>query len=262
MTTAARTSATNAIAKKRISMSSMRKTALAAGALYLLTFISIPTLALYGSVHKANYIVGSGTDTAVVIGVILELIVALAGIGTAVVLFPVLKRENEAVALSLVGSRVVEAGTIFIGAASLLAVVALRREGAGADALVTGKALVAFYDIFFRIGQSFFPAVSALLLGSLLYRTRLVPRALPLLGLIGAPLLIAADVASLFGLFGQMGMFGLTSSLPGLAGMPIALWEFSLGVWLVAKGFTSSGIARISSTAYAPGPTPELLTAD
>jgi hypothetical protein len=262
MTSAIRTTATTIASPQRIAMSSMRKTALAAGALYLLSFVSIPTLFLYSSVHKTNYIIGSGTDTAVVVGVMLELIVALAGIGTAVVLFPVLKRENEGVALGLVGSRTVEACTIFIGAASLMAIVALRRDGVGADALVTGKALIAVYDIFFRIGQSFLPAVNAVLLGTLLYRTRLVPRALPLLGLIAAPLLIAADVASLFGLFGQMGMFGLTSSVPGLAGMPIALWEFSLGVWLVVKGFNAEGIARISSRTAASTLAPDGSSAD
>ncbi len=262
MTTAIRTSATSTAATKRVAMTSMRKTALAAGALYLISFVSVPTLFLYTAVHKANYIIGSGPDTAVVFGVMLELIVALAGIGTAVALFPVLKKENEAVALGFVGSRTVEACTIFIGAASLMAVVALRRDGVGADALVTGNALVAVYDIFFRIGQSFFPAVNALLLGALLYRTRLVPRALPLLGLIGAPLLIAADSASLFGLFGHMGMFNLTSSVPGLAGMPIALWEFSLGVWLVVKGFSANGVARISSRSETSPPTAEMLSAD
>ncbi len=262
MTTAVRTPTTTTVPTTRIAMSSMRKTALAAGALYLLSFVSIPTLFLYGSVHKANYIIGSGSDTAVIVGVMLELIVALAGIGTAVVLFPVLKRENEPVALGLVGARTVEACTIFIGAASLMAIVALRRDGAGVDALVTGKTLVAVYDIFFRIGQSFFPAVNALLLGTLLYRTRLVPRALPVLGLIGAPLLIAADAAALFGLFGHMGMFDTTSSVPGLAGMPIALWEFSLGVWLVAKGFSAEGIAHISSRTAASDEVPELLSAD
>ncbi len=260
MTTAVRTSASTTAPAQRVAMSAMRKTALAAGALYLLSFVSIPTLFLYSAVHKTNYIIGSGSDNAVVIGVILELIVALAGIGTAVVLFPVLKRENEAVALGFVGSRTVEACTIFIGAASLMAIVALRRDGVGADALVTGKALIAVYDIFFRIGQSFFPAVSALLLGTLLYRTRLVPRALPVLGLIGAPLLIGADVASLFGVFGHMGMFNLTSSMPSLAGMPIALWEFSLGVWLVVKGFSAEGVAHISSRPATSSP--DMLNAD
>jgi hypothetical protein len=99
-------------ATRPLPTTSLRKTALIAGLLYLLTFVSIPTLALYGSVHDPNYIVGPGPDTAVLFGGVLEVIVALAGIGTAVALYPVLKRQNEAVALGLVGSRVLEAAGI------------------------------------------------------------------------------------------------------------------------------------------------------
>ncbi|TDE48416.1 DUF4386 family protein [Flavobacterium sp. GT3P67] len=80
---------------KRTTLSSLRKRSLAAGALYLLTFVSIPTLALYRSIHESNYVVGPGPDTAVIFGAILEIIVALAGIGTAVVLFPVLKKQSK-----------------------------------------------------------------------------------------------------------------------------------------------------------------------
>ena len=212
-----------------------RKIALAAGVLYLLTFVSIPIGFLYSSVlNDPNYIVGSGTDTAVIIGGILEIIVALAGIGTAVVLFPVVKRQNEGVALGFVGSRVLEASTIFADVVCLLAVVTLRRAGVGAEALVTGKALVVLYSLF-RLGQNLMPAVNDLLLGSLLYQSRLVPRVLPLLGFIGAPLLIANTIAV---------MFGLTSGpiylLTGIGVLPIALFEFSLGIWLTVKGFNPS----------------------
>ena len=217
-------------------MSPFRTTALVAGALYLLTFVSIPTLALYGSVKGANYIVGAGPDTGAIFGGILEIIVALACIGTAVALYPVVKRQNEGVALGFVGSRVLEAGTIFAGVACLLTVVTLRQAGAGAGALVAGHALVAMYDRLFLVGQSFIPAVNALLLGSLLYQSRLVPRVLPLLGFIGAPLLVASDITVLFGLFDR-------SAAPvALAALPIALWEFSLGLWLVVKGFKPSRI--------------------
>jgi len=207
-----------------------------AGALYLLTFVSIPTLALYGPVRDPNYIVGPGPDSGVFFGGILELIVALAGIGTAVALYSVVKRQNEGVALGFVGSRVLEAGTMFAGVACLLSVVTLRQAGAGAEALVIGRALVAMYDRMFLVGQSLMPAVNALLLGSLLFQSRLVPRVLPLLGFIGAALLVAGDIAVLFGLIGQH------APSTALAAIPIALWEFSLGVWLVVKGFTPSPI--------------------
>ena len=222
-------------------MSPHRKISLAAGVFYLLTFVSIPTLALYGPVKSANYILGAGPDTGAIFGGILEIIVALAGIGTAVALFPVLKRQNEGVAMGFVGSRVLEASTLFVGVMCLLSVVSLRQAGAGADALVTSHALVAMYDRIFLIGGSFMPAVNGLLLGSLLYQSRLVPRVLPLLGFIGAALLVAGDIAILFGLIGQH------APSTALAAIPIALWEFSLGVWLVVKGFKPSAITALYS---------------
>jgi uncharacterized protein DUF4386 len=223
-------------ATKRVPMDSLRKTSLAAGVLYLLTFVSIPTLGLYGPVRGANYILGAGPDTGALVGALLEIIVALAGIGTAVALYPVLKRQNEGVAMGFIGSRTIEGATIFAGVGCLLTVVSLRQAGAGADALATSHALVSMYDRMFLIGPSLMPAVNALLLGSLLYQSRLVPRVLPVLGLIGAPLLVAGDLAVLFDLIGRTSTSALVSALP------IALWEFSLGVWLVVKGFKPSPI--------------------
>ncbi len=214
-----------------------RKTAFVAGALYLLSFVSIPTLALYGSIlNDPNWIAGAGPDTPIIIGAILEMIVALACIGTAVTLYPVVRRQNEGVALGFVGSRTLEAAAIFAGVASLLTVVTLRQGGAGTEALVTGHALVASYNWLFLLGQSTMPAINALLLGTLLYRSRLVPRVLPLLGLIGAPILLASDIAVMFGLWERM------SGPSGLMAVPIAAWEFSLGVYLMVKGFKPSPI--------------------
>src|SRR5690349_2018267 len=107
-------------------MTPHRKTALAAGVLYLLTFVSIPTLSLYAAVRDPKYILGPGPDTSVMFGAILEVIVALACIGTAVALYPVVKRQNEGVALGFAGVRVLEAACIFVGIAALLSVVTLR----------------------------------------------------------------------------------------------------------------------------------------
>ena len=146
-------------------MTFSRKVALAAGILYLLTFVSIPTLSLYAPVLKnPNYIAGPGPDTAVVIGGILEIIVALAGIGTAVALYPVVKRQNEGMALGFIGSRILEAATIFAGVVSLLAVVSLRQAGVGANGLVTGQALVALYN-WFHLGQNLMPCRECLAAG-------------------------------------------------------------------------------------------------
>ncbi len=227
-------------------MTSARKTALVAGVLYLITFISIPTLFLYNSVRGADYIIGAGPDTRVYVGVILEVIVALAGIGTAVALFPVVKRQNEGAALGFVATRTLEATMIFAGGVTLLSVVALRQAGAGADALGTGQALIGLHDWAFTLGQSLMPALNALLLGSLLYQSRLVPRILPVLGLIGAPLLITAVVLTV------TGVTDYGSGLNGLLAIPIALWEFSLGVYLVTKGFRSEGLERLGLAPEAP----------
>ena len=122
-------------------MNSYRRASLTTGVLYLLTFVSIPTLALYNSVKDENYLVGSGSENAVIVGGILEIVVALAGIGTAVVLFAVLKRQNEVLALGLVASRTLEAATIFVGVVFLLSIVTLRQDGVGAAGLVLAMRL-------------------------------------------------------------------------------------------------------------------------
>jgi len=220
-------------------MSPLRKTALAAGALYLLSFVSIPTLFLYNPLRASNYILGHGSNTGIIVGAILEMIVALAGIGTAVALFPVVKRQNEGAALGFVATRTLEGGAILAGVACVLSLVTLQQAGAGTNALVTGHALISMYDRIFLLSQSFIPAVNALLIGSLLYQSRLVPRWLPLLGFTGMTLLVAGDGAVLFGVIGQH------ASTTGLFAIPIAVWEFSLGVYLVVKGFRPSAITAL-----------------
>ena len=224
----------------QLAMISSRKSALAAGILYLLTFVSIPVGFLYSSVlNDPNYIVGSGPDTAVIIGGILEIIVALAGIGTAVALFPVLKKQNESFALGLVAARILEAGTIFVGVAFILSIVTLRQVGAGADALVTSHTLSALYDRIFLLGGSFMPAICDLLLGLLLYKSRLVPRALSVIGIVGAPILVVGYIAVMFGLIGRL------APLAALSALPVFIFELSLGIWLIVKGFNPSAATEL-----------------
>ena len=253
MATTLQTSATKPPAK-RAPMDSLRKTALVAGIFYLITFISIPTLALYGPIkNHQDWILGAGGHTAVLVGGFLEVIVALAGIGTAVTLYPVVKRQNEGTALGFVAARVLEGSMIFAGVVSLLSLVTLRQHlgaatGADTAALVTTAAShAAVYNWTFLLGQSLMPGINALLLGSLMYRSRLVPRIIPVIGLIGAPLLIIAVFATLLG--GSMP----PPSWTGLAAVPVAAWEFSLGVWLVVKGFKSCPITTgMTATDSAP----------
>ena len=233
MTTIVRTPAT-----KRASMSSPRRTALVAGVFYLITYVSIPSLSLYVPVKAADFAIGSAASTGAQLGCFLEVIVALASIGTAVTLFPVLRRQNEGMALGFVASRTLEGAMIFAGVASLLSLVALQQPGAsGADAAsmtVVGQALVAFYNGAFLVGQSMMPAVNAVLLGTLLYRSRLVPRIIPMFGLVGAPLQITAVLLTIFGVVGR------TSSAVAILVIPIVLFELSVGIYLLVKGFKQS----------------------
>lgn len=227
---------------KRVPMDSLRKTALIAGVLYLITIVaSIPAWALIAPVlNNPDYIVSSGADSRVLFGGFLDVVTALACIGTAVALFPVVKRQNEAAALGFVTARVFEAAVIVIGVVSLLSVVTLRQAGAaGAEAaslVTTGQSLVAIRDWTFLLGPGLIPGVNALLLGYLLYRSGLVPRVIPLIGLIAAPLFLASATASILGFNEQV------SVLSGITTIPIAAWELSLGVWLVIKGFKPSPI--------------------
>jgi hypothetical protein len=220
-------------------MTSLRRTALIAGGLYVLTFVSsIPALILIAPVlDNPNYIISSGADTRVLWGLFFDLINAIAAIGTAVTLFPVVKRQNEAFALGFVTSRMFEAAVIVIGVVSLLSIVTLRQDlagvaGADTGSLVTaGQALVAIRDWTFLLGPGLMAGVNALLLGTLMYRSGLVPRVIPVLGLVGAPLLLAATTATFFGHNEQL------STVSGVATLPVAGWELSLGIWLVVKGF-------------------------
>lgn len=217
-------------------MTSLRKYSLAGGIFYLLTFVSIPTLTLYRGVRGPNFVAGTGPDTPVMVGVLLEMIVALSSIGTAVALYPVLKRVGQARAVGFVASRTLEAATIYVGIVSLMSIVTLRQLGAGAGALATAQGFAAQYQWTFFFAQSFIPAINGVLLGSLLYQSRLVPRWLPSLGVVGAALLVLWWLASF------VSFTGAVSPTAALAALPIAVWEFSLGVYLTFWGFRPSPI--------------------
>ena len=224
-------------------MDATRKVSLITGWLFIITFVtSIPAqLVLYTPVlDHANYIVGAGADNRIALGALLEMILIVANIGTAVVLFPILKRQNESLALGYVTARVMESAFIAVGILSLMAVVTLRQDvgAAGGDSLViAGRSLVAIHDWTFLLGPGWVVGVgNGLILGYLMYRSGLVPRRLAMLGLIGGPLIIASGTAVLFG-----------AIEPGSAGQVIAtapefIWELSLGIYLVVKGFKPSPI--------------------
>ena len=231
-------------------MRPIRKTALAAGLLYLATFAtSIPALGLYDNVQNSpNFVLGAGGDSGVMWGAFLELLCGLACIGTAVVLYRVIKQESHSAATGFIAARVLEAAMIFVGAISFLSILSLRQDAAGAnvDTLVTtARSLVAVHDWTFLFGPGFIPVVNAVCVAVVLRRTRLVPRLIPTIGLIGAPILFMSSTATLFGLNEQ------ASSTALLAALPIAAWEFSLGVWLTFKGFT---VSPMTDTAFTDAP--------
>jgi hypothetical protein len=220
-------------------MDPMRKAALAAGLFYIGTFVfSIPALALYdGVLNDADFVLGAGNDRNVLWGGLIEILTALTGIGTAVALYPVIKRYGPGRAVGFVASRVLEASMIFAGVLAVLSVFTLRQDFAGAagtdtnSLTTTAHALVAFKDWTFLLGPGLMAAVNALCLATIMYRSRLVPRVIPTLGLIGAPLLVISSTATLFGAWEQVSSNGL------LLVLPIAAWEFSLGVYMTVKGF-------------------------
>ncbi|MDO8265404.1 MAG: DUF4386 domain-containing protein [Candidatus Saccharibacteria bacterium] len=218
-----------------------RKTSLTAGLLYLLTFVSIPTIGLYSNAKSANYILGSGSDTQALVGALSEVIVALAGIGTAVVLFRVLKKQNETAGIGLIASRILEASSIFVGVAMILTIVSLRKSDAGPDAVVISNTLTTLYDRIFLVSQSLMPGINDLLLGFMLYKSKLVPRALSMIGMVGAIPLFIGFIAMLFGILGR------SDPLVGLSALMVALFEFSLGVWLTFKGFNPKAVADLES---------------
>lgn len=242
------TTTTTRKASTRVPSDRMRKASFWSGVMYLLTFVSIPTVGLYTAVKGTGFIAGPGPDTGALIGGALELIVGLACIGTAVALYPVVKRQSEALAMGFVSARILEGTVIFVGVASLWTIVAMRQSGAGADAILMGDTLAAFYDKAFLVSQGFIPTINALLLGTLLYKSRLVPRILPVIGFVGAATLIVFNTATLLGVSGDV-----ASALALVAVLPIAGWEFFLGVYLVAKGFRPEAVAALDTVPAVPG---------
>ena len=227
-----------------------QKIARVAGVLFLITYItSIPAaFFLYPPVlDNPNYIVGAGADTSVRLGALLELILVVANIGSAVVLWPVLKRVNEILALGFVTARIVESAFIAIGVLSLLTVVALRQGGAvGADAssLVTvGESLVTLHDWTFLLGPGFVVGIgNGLILGYLMYRSALLPRGMAVLGLIAGTVLLARFVGVLFGVFEPLGVLG------GIMVVPEFIWELAIAIWLIVRGFNPSALASLSTS--------------
>jgi hypothetical protein len=208
----------------------------------VVTFVtSIPAyFILYAPVRNhPDAITGAGADptASVAFGAVLELILIIANVGTAVVPYTVFKRYSQGLALGYVAARLVEAMFIGIGIVSLLTFLLMRQQGtAGTDAAL-GEVFVAIYDRAFLIGPGFFAGVAnGMVLGYLMYRSSLVPRGMAMLGLIGGPLVAASGIAVMFDVIER------GSTLQGVATIPEFIWELSFGIYLIVKGFKPSAV--------------------
>src|SRR4051794_17236416 len=242
-------------AAPRRRMDPMRKVSLAGGIAYLATFAaSIPQLKLFADViaDPTGYISTPGSNTAVQWGSVLEVLTAASGVATAVVLYPVTRRVSRTAAIGFVTSRVVEAALILVGVVSILSVLTLQQHFAGATGAqaqslgVTGESLVATRQWTFLLGPGIMAGVNDLLLGYILYRSGLVGRVIPIIGLVGGPLILLSDLATILGVWDQV-------STPGiLFGLPVAVFEFSVGVHLTVKGFRATGLAALDAPSGSP----------
>jgi hypothetical protein len=226
-------------------VNSARGTARAAGIWFILTFVfSIPAaLILYTPIlDDMNYVVGGGADTRIYLGAFLEILTAIAGVATAVVLFPILRRQRESVALGYVSLRTVESTIIVVGVISLLSVITLRLDfaeagGDGALYVGLGKSLIAFHDATFLIGPAFCAGLgNGILLGYLMYASGLVPRGWAILGMIGGTMAFLTATAVLFGAYEQ------TDPINALFTLPEIVWEAFLGIYMTFWGFKPSPI--------------------
>jgi Domain of unknown function (DUF4386) len=222
-------------------MQPSRKTALLAGVFFLMTEVtSIAGLALYGPVlHNPGYIVSpTGQDSQVLLGAFFEVLLVIVMIGTAAVLFPVVRRQNERIARAYRAVRYFEAAVVFVGIVSIVSIVALRQDAS----LATGRSLLWLHDATFLLGPGFAIGLDSALLAYLMYTSQLIPRAIAVLGMAGGSLVFASSSAVLAGLYDQTSTAALALALPVFA------WEVSFALWMIAKGFKSPADAAPDTT--------------
>lgn len=212
-----------------------QKRARAFGVLYLLTFVtSIAALVLYQPVldDPVAYIAGDGATNKIAFGVLLELLLIIANIGTAVVIYPIVKRQNLELALGYVTARLFECIFIAVGIIAVLGIVTLQQEVAGAAEDSMAYTLAALKDWTFILGPGWVVGWgNGLILGYLMYKSQLVPQKAAWLGLIGGPLIILSGTLVVFDVADPGG------TLQSIATIPEFLWELFLGLYCTFKGF-------------------------
>ena len=219
-------------------MSPTRRISFAFGVLFLITFVtSIPALILFQPVldDPVGYVANGGSANRIFFGALLELLLIIANIGTAVVVYPLLKRQNHILSLGYVTARIVECTFILVGILAVLSIVTLSQQDAGGEEGAIAYTLAALKDWTFILGPGFMVGWgNGLLLGYLMYSSELVPRRLAMFGIVGGPLIILSGILVMFGVDGPSG------TLQGLATIPEFIWELGLGIYATVWGFRSS----------------------
>ena len=234
-----------------------QRIARAFGIWFLLTWVfAIAARALFDPAYNdPDFVLGVGSDFRVQLGAVFEFLLLIANIATAVVLYPIVKRQSQFGALGYVTARIMESAFLMVGLLSLVSLVALRQDlsganGADAAALeATGRALVSVYEFGFLFGPGLVVGFgNGLILGWLMYSSGLVPRRLAMIGLIGGPCLIVAFVLVLFGV--------IETGSPGqaLLSFPEMVWEGALPIYCLWKGFRSSPVISLDDRVPAVGP--------
>ena len=230
-------------------VSSTRRTALVVGWLFVITYVTsiAAKIGFYPPLFDGDYVTGPGQDTRVLWGAVSELLLIIANIGSAVALFSLLRRYHQNLALAFVTARVMESVFIAVGILSVVTLVTFRQDHTGStDAAVPliGDALTSLQEWTFVLGPGFVVGVgNGLILGYLMFRSRLVPRALTMLGLVGGPLICISGIAVV------MGVIDMGSVWHSAAVVPEFFWELGFGVYLIVKGFlpSATGTSAVTS---------------
>jgi hypothetical protein len=231
-------------------MKSNKKAAKIVGVLFILAAVSaVAGVILYNPIlNGSDYLMnGSKHANQIILGALMELILVVSAIGTATTMFPILRRYNETIALWHVSFRFLEAIVITVGVISVLSLLTLSREfvAAGvpdiASFQTSGTVLKAIHEWTFMLGPNFMLGINTMMYSYIFYKTKLVPRFIPILGMTGAALVFVCALLVMFGVIEQVSVWG------GVLALPVAANEMILAVWLIVKGFNSSALAALFS---------------